>query len=247
MRPDGGVSRDRIRRSRSPWPASRRRPVAVSVRCWSAIRTSRRRRRHRARRPVRPPPARLRGLHGLRPLTRVHRGRHPRRGAAALRQHAHGGLGDRAPDDAAARGRAPDRPPGRRRRRGRRGRLLRARARRGPSTGSIRVLELDRFAAERPVVFVGPYEHHSNELPWRESTADVVVIGEDGEGGSTSTTCARSSSATPRGRSRSAASRRRRTSPASSRTSTPSRSSSTATARWRSGTMRPPAPTSRSR
>ncbi len=32
---------------------------------------------------------------------------------------------------------------------------------------------------ERPVVFVGPYEHHSNELPWRESIADVVVIGED--------------------------------------------------------------------
>ncbi|MDW8803800.1 aminotransferase class V-fold PLP-dependent enzyme [Streptomyces scabiei] len=36
--------------------------------------------------------------------------------------------------------------------------------------------------AERPVVFVGPYEHHSNELPWRESIADVVVIGEDPEG-----------------------------------------------------------------
>lgn len=32
---------------------------------------------------------------------------------------------------------------------------------------------------ERPVVFVGPYEHHSNELPWRESVADVVAIGED--------------------------------------------------------------------
>jgi selenocysteine lyase/cysteine desulfurase len=31
-------------------------------------------------------------------------------------------------------------------------------------------------AAERPVVLVGPYEHHSNELPWRESVADVVVI-----------------------------------------------------------------------
>lgn len=28
----------------------------------------------------------------------------------------------------------------------------------------------------RPVVFVGPYEHHSNELPWRETVADVVVI-----------------------------------------------------------------------
>ena len=35
---------------------------------------------------------------------------------------------------------------------------------------------------ERPVVFVGPYEHHSNELPWRESIADVVVIGEDSDG-----------------------------------------------------------------
>jgi selenocysteine lyase/cysteine desulfurase len=34
----------------------------------------------------------------------------------------------------------------------------------------------------RPVVFVGPYEHHSNELPWRESIADVVAIGEDRDG-----------------------------------------------------------------
>lgn len=31
-------------------------------------------------------------------------------------------------------------------------------------------------AAERPVVFVGSYEHHSNELSWRESLAEVVVI-----------------------------------------------------------------------
>ncbi len=35
---------------------------------------------------------------------------------------------------------------------------------------------------ERPVVFIGPYEHHSNELPWRESLADVVVIPEDHDG-----------------------------------------------------------------
>ncbi|MEM8489724.1 MAG: aminotransferase class V-fold PLP-dependent enzyme [Pseudomonadota bacterium] len=28
----------------------------------------------------------------------------------------------------------------------------------------------------RPVVFIGPYEHHSNELPWRESVAEVVSI-----------------------------------------------------------------------
>ena len=35
---------------------------------------------------------------------------------------------------------------------------------------------------ERPVVFVGPFEHHSNELPWRESIADVVEIPEDADG-----------------------------------------------------------------
>ncbi len=37
-------------------------------------------------------------------------------------------------------------------------------------------------AEERPVVFIGPFEHHSNELPWRESIADVVVIPEDSDG-----------------------------------------------------------------
>ncbi|MHA7816312.1 MAG: aminotransferase class V-fold PLP-dependent enzyme [Pseudohaliea sp.] len=37
--------------------------------------------------------------------------------------------------------------------------------------------------AERPVVFVGPYEHHSNELPWRESIADVVPIPLADDGG----------------------------------------------------------------
>jgi selenocysteine lyase/cysteine desulfurase/CRP-like cAMP-binding protein len=37
-------------------------------------------------------------------------------------------------------------------------------------------------ASERPVVFVGPYEHHSNELPWRESIADVVTVLEDADG-----------------------------------------------------------------
>jgi len=37
-------------------------------------------------------------------------------------------------------------------------------------------------AEERPVVFIGPYEHHSNELPWRESIADVVTIAEDADG-----------------------------------------------------------------
>ena len=37
-------------------------------------------------------------------------------------------------------------------------------------------------AEERPVVFIGPFEHHSNELPWRESLADVVVIAQDTDG-----------------------------------------------------------------
>ncbi len=51
------------------------------------------------------------------------------------------------------------------------------------------VLE-DRYAlsehippVERPVVFLGPYEHHSNEIPWRESIADVVTIRQDADGG----------------------------------------------------------------
>jgi selenocysteine lyase/cysteine desulfurase len=37
-------------------------------------------------------------------------------------------------------------------------------------------------AEERPVVFIGPYEHHSNELPWRETIAEVVEIDEDANG-----------------------------------------------------------------
>jgi selenocysteine lyase/cysteine desulfurase len=35
---------------------------------------------------------------------------------------------------------------------------------------------------DRPVVFVGPFEHHSNELPWRESIAEVVQIPADHDG-----------------------------------------------------------------
>lgn len=35
---------------------------------------------------------------------------------------------------------------------------------------------------ERPVVFIGPFEHHSNELSWRESIATVVVIPEGRDG-----------------------------------------------------------------
>lgn len=37
--------------------------------------------------------------------------------------------------------------------------------------------------AAYPVVFVGPYEHHSNLLPWRESRAEVIEIPETEAGG----------------------------------------------------------------
>jgi selenocysteine lyase/cysteine desulfurase len=50
----------------------------------------------------------------------------------------------------------------------------------------VRILELRQTVTpppeQRPVVFVGPMEHHSNELPWRESIADVVQIPEDFDG-----------------------------------------------------------------
>jgi selenocysteine lyase/cysteine desulfurase len=45
-----------------------------------------------------------------------------------------------------------------------------------PSPLRQRLLEV-MPALERPVVFVGPYEHHSNEVSWRESLAEVVEIG----------------------------------------------------------------------
>ena len=44
----------------------------------------------------------------------------------------------------------------------------------------IRLLAWD--PRERPVVLIGPYEHHSNELPWRESTAELVTIRQDRAG-----------------------------------------------------------------
>jgi selenocysteine lyase/cysteine desulfurase len=44
-----------------------------------------------------------------------------------------------------------------------------------PSPLRARVLEVTR-PEERPVVFVGPYEHHSNEVSWRETIAEVVEI-----------------------------------------------------------------------
>jgi selenocysteine lyase/cysteine desulfurase len=44
-------------------------------------------------------------------------------------------------------------------------------------------VDFDHYLGNRaPVVFVGPYEHHSNEISWRECLAEVVEIGLDGQG-----------------------------------------------------------------
>ncbi|KAK9109357.1 hypothetical protein Sjap_017417 [Stephania japonica] len=51
-----------------------------------------------------------------------------------------------------------------------------------PSTLRSRVITDLLRPEERWVVFVGPYEHHSNLLSWRESLADVVEIGADKDG-----------------------------------------------------------------
>ena len=49
----------------------------------------------------------------------------------------------------------------------------------------VKLLDIERRtrAREKIVVFVGPYEHHSNLLPWRESGAGVVEIDEGAAGG----------------------------------------------------------------
>ncbi|MDY0017533.1 MAG: aminotransferase class V-fold PLP-dependent enzyme [Candidatus Delongbacteria bacterium] len=41
---------------------------------------------------------------------------------------------------------------------------------------------LEKIKIDRPVVFIGPYEHHTNELMWREAFADIVVIDMNDEG-----------------------------------------------------------------
>jgi selenocysteine lyase/cysteine desulfurase len=38
-------------------------------------------------------------------------------------------------------------------------------------------------AGRKPVVFIGPYEHHTNEIMWREAFAEVVVVGFEPAGG----------------------------------------------------------------
>ncbi|MFD2739532.1 aminotransferase class V-fold PLP-dependent enzyme [Sulfitobacter aestuarii] len=58
----------------------------------------------------------------------------------------------------------------------------------GSTAGINRIVALLDIAGlvrggERAVVLVGPYEHHSNLLPWRESGAEVIEIAEGPRGG----------------------------------------------------------------
>jgi len=54
----------------------------------------------------------------------------------------------------------------------------------GATAGLNRLVNLFGVnGADQPVVFIGPYEHHSNILPWRESKALVVEIPESTGGG----------------------------------------------------------------
>lgn len=49
----------------------------------------------------------------------------------------------------------------------------------------VHLLGVDEAArqGDNPLVILGPYEHHSDILPWRESGAEVIEIGEAGSGG----------------------------------------------------------------
>ena len=58
----------------------------------------------------------------------------------------------------------------------------------GATAGIQKLVRL--FGADRPdpsgrmpLVLLGPYEHHSNLLPWRESGAEIVELPEDPQGG----------------------------------------------------------------
>lgn len=48
--------------------------------------------------------------------------------------------------------------------------------------GKERRLRLPMQTRKRPVVFIGPHEHHSNILPWRESEVDLIEIPLDNNG-----------------------------------------------------------------
>jgi selenocysteine lyase/cysteine desulfurase len=54
----------------------------------------------------------------------------------------------------------------------------------GNALGSDKLEIFKQYLREnQPIVFVGPYEHHSNEISWRENLATVVAVRLDSDGG----------------------------------------------------------------
>ena len=49
------------------------------------------------------------------------------------------------------------------------------------STGR-QIKPIEETDSSRPIVFVGPFEHHSNILPWREADVDFVQLSTDDKG-----------------------------------------------------------------
>ena len=54
----------------------------------------------------------------------------------------------------------------------------------GEALGEDKLGELKKYLSDhQPIVFIGPYEHHSNEISWRENLATMVPVELDAEGG----------------------------------------------------------------
>jgi selenocysteine lyase/cysteine desulfurase len=68
----------------------------------------------------------------------------------------------------------------------------------GATAGVNRLVTL-LGAGPRARVILGPYEHHSNLLPWRESGAEVIELGEDPTGGPERAGLARALAGAPAG------------------------------------------------
>lgn len=53
----------------------------------------------------------------------------------------------------------------------------------GNALGAETVGVVKQYLSEnQPIVFVGPFEHHSNDISWRENLATVVTVQMDAEG-----------------------------------------------------------------
>lgn len=68
----------------------------------------------------------------------------------------------------------------------------------GATAGINRLVAL-LGAAPGARVILGPYEHHSNLLPWRDSGAEIIALGEDASGGPDRAQLAQALASAPKG------------------------------------------------